>query len=141
MTKAVVDTSRGIRVFVYGTLKMGHGNNPALAGATFMGRDIIRGRYKLIDMGWFPGVCEDMTFPERDIAGEVYHINEDVLHSLDLIEGHPNFYARRKVPTRFKNAWCYFLPATYAESKAAIDGLSWMPTPVEQVWINNGCPV
>jgi len=128
----------GIRVFVYGTLKNGHGNFPALEGATFLGRCFIEGGNRMLDLNWYPGVVKDATMPaESRIYGEVYLIDEDILNTLDCIEGHPHFYAREKVATPWKKAWCYFLPEEYlTEGYLTLrDGL-WQPNDEELEFAN-----
>ena len=126
----------GIRVFVYGTLKDGHSNNYALqeGGAEFLGRCVLSGDYRLVDLGWFPAVlnCEDDR--RRDIFGEVYLVDEETLYSLDLIEGHPNFYKRVKVPTEYGNAWLYVLQET-GNDYDSVDSGVWNPLPPEQEFV------
>jgi len=128
--------TQGIRVFVYGTLKQGHGNHPALEDCEFLGRSYIEGNYRMVDLGFFPGVveCADGGDTGR-IFGEVYKVDEDTLYTLDLIEGHPDFYERRKVPTQFKNAWVYLLPDSYLERYEPIEDGIWEATDDEKEWM------
>lgn len=130
--------TQGIRVFVYGSLKQGHGNNVALRTADFLGRCVLTGNYSLLDLGWYPGLVVDTSpdAPSRKVLGEVYRVSRDTLDGLDLIEGHPNYYARHKVRTPFKGAWCYFLPFEYRNHRPAVEethGVQvWRPT-IEEV--------
>jgi gamma-glutamylaminecyclotransferase len=120
------------RVFVYGSLKAGQPNNRALAGATYLGRCYLEGPYKMVSLGHFPGVIETGVAEDRNrILGEVYEVTEDVLHTLDLIEGHPSFYNRRKVATPWKNAWCYFLPREYLTTRQEVETGIWRATDAE----------
>lgn len=123
-----------IRVFVYGTLKKGHGNNAALKNSQFLGRATIEGNLTLISMGWYPGLVR--AGERQTIYGEVYAIDEDTLHTLDLIEGHPNFYERRKFATKFKNAWVYTLDETFAQGAEPITGGVWEPSDEEREYVN-----
>lgn len=82
-----------MKVFVYGTLKRGHGNHHLLKGSRFIGIDFIYGT--LINLGPFPAVIEG----KRAVEGEIYEIDEATLHRLDLLEGHPNFYERKTTVT------------------------------------------
>lgn len=131
-----------IRVFVYGTLKNGHGNHRLLArsGSKYLGRCFIEGRYKMLSLGGFPGIVSSGQVPMNRVVGEVYQVDEDTLQSLDWLEGHPKFYERRKVPTPFKNAWCYFLPEAYLTHQTpagvayADVGCIWRPTEEEALW-------
>lgn len=112
--------SFGIRVFVYGTLKMGHSNHKIIGRhmpneAVFLGRCSIRGPYTLVNLGYYPGVIQnkgELTV-KNEVWGEVYRINEEILTHLDILEGNGHFYTRDKVDTPFKKAWCYFVPPTY----------------------------
>lgn len=128
-----------IRVMVYGTLKRGHGNHRALEGAEFLGREVIHGDFTMLDMGWYPGVVRaKVGDSEGRVVGEVYRVNEDHLFTMDLIEGHPTFYERIRVKTRWKNTWLYTLPADYAKSRPTIiaDGL-WKPSPEELEFVKS----
>lgn len=124
-----------IRVFVYGTLKNGHGNHRLLASSKFLGRSYIEGRYKMLSMGGFPGLVAAATLPECRISGEVYQVSEEVFQALDYLEGHPRFYERMKVPTQYKNAWAYFLPAAYLDRNYVDAGTCWQPSQAEAEWL------
>ena len=119
-------TIAGCKVFVYGTLKQGHGNNYALANSELLGECVIKGKYRMLDLGWYPGVVRVPAQQEIvEIHGEVYRIDESVLHTLDLIEGHPSFYERVKIVTDWKNTWMYFLPEQYLEEADVIADGNW----------------
>ena len=79
-----------MKVFVYGTLKQGFYNHGVLAGATYIGTDIVTG-YSLVDLGAYPGAVEDN---EGAIIGEVYYINPEILERLDILEGEGTLYKR-----------------------------------------------
>lgn len=112
------DRSEGIRVFVYGTLKEGHGNHAAYFkendGARLLGRCYISGGYIMRNLGFFPCVFKTDADVSNKIVGEVYHIDEQTLDALDCLEGHPNWYERSHVDTPWKKAWCYFMPEQQA---------------------------
>ncbi len=122
------------RVFVYGTLKKGHGNHRLLETSQFLGRCKLYDHFRLVSLGGFPGlvkVPEDQ--PKCEVSGEVYAVTDDVLTSLDYLEGHPRFYERQKVKTPFKNAWAYFLPDAYL--RYPLVATSWKPSPEEIEWL------
>lgn len=127
-----------IRVFVYGSLKRGKHNHGLLAQSRHLGRAYIDGKYRLISLGAFPGVVEDDRL-ETDgiVGGEIYQVSDDVLRSLDYLEGHPRFYERRKVTTSHGAAWCYFLPQPYIEKYPIVDNGIWHPDAEEQEWMNS----
>jgi gamma-glutamylaminecyclotransferase len=126
-----------IRVFVYGSLKRGKHNHGLLSDSRQLGRAYIEGQMRLISLGAFPGVVEDQNIlhPGK-VVGEVYQISDDVLRSLDYLEGHPRFYERRKVETQFGSAWCYFLPSQYLDKYPIVESGMWMPDAEEAEWFN-----
>ena len=92
------------KVFVYGTLKQGHGNSALLYKAKYLGEDTIKG--KMLHLGAYPCVVKG----DKTIHGEVYEVGPTILKRLDYLEGHPNFYTRRKVETNNSHqAWVYFI--------------------------------
>jgi len=138
----------GPKVFVYGTLKRGHGNHRLLRGGKQLGRCYVEGPWRMKNLGYFPGVVQakDAAGPAK-MFGEVYLIDTDTLAGLDLLEGYPNFYTRTKVATPWGNAWMYYLnpDSHYYESDSALPELElgcWNPTAEERDWarsiINSG---
>ena len=128
-----------IRVFVYGTLKQGHGNHRLLANSKFLGRCLVSGKHRLVSLGGFPGlVATSPEEPDRTVSGEVYQVNEETLLSLDFLEGHPRFYERRKLPTPFKNAWAYYLPSDYLDKGYPHVDTAWHPVEVEREFLKEG---
>lgn len=122
-------------MFVYGTLKRKHPNHGALDGATFLGRAYLEGPYHMVNLGWFPGVVQAGGDTGK-VYGEVYEIDTDILYTLDMIEGHPNFYRRVKVETPWKKAWIYTLPEAYLDKHPRVEGGMWEPTAEEKEWAN-----
>ena len=89
-----------MKLFVYGTLKMGHGNNRLLEHAEYLGDSTIPG-YRLCyahGPGSFP-----FAIPSENekIKGEIWDIkdDEDTLRRIDNLEGHPNWYERTEEKT------------------------------------------
>lgn len=126
--------AKKLRVFVYGTLKRGRSNHGALEGSTLLGRATIKGPFAFINLGWYPGVIENEQLVEREIGGEVYEIDHDTLATLDMIEGHPSYYERKKIMTSLgAKAWVYTLPSDYLD-RARVDGLFWDENEDEEKW-------
>jgi gamma-glutamylcyclotransferase (GGCT)/AIG2-like uncharacterized protein YtfP len=104
-----------LRVFVYGTLKEGHGNHDYFLagndGVEKLGRCYVTGDFDMYTNGAFPivtqGTCDER---KAHILGEVYEVDSDTLDALDSLEGHPDWYCRVKVPTPWKKAWMYVMP-------------------------------
>lgn len=114
-------------VFVYGTLKRGHGNNivinPDRYGDERIGAEFISEAQTVED---FPLLVQGLPYlidhPGKGlrVSGELYKVSNKMLTGpLDRLEGHPHFYKRRKIDVEFKHgtikAWAYFLqrPMSY----------------------------
>ena len=95
------------KLFVYGTLKKKHSRNSVLSASTFLGEMKTVPKYTMIDLGAFPGIFETGN---TNIYGELYLVEDSLLELCDLIEGHPDFYERKKIILSNKTkAWSYFL--------------------------------
>lgn len=145
MTQAV--NKGAIRVFVYGTLKRLHYNHYLLEGSNvhgtkYLGKTYIKGPYRMLSLGNFPGVQFDPLGVKepQTIYGEVYEIDANTLKSLDILEGNGNFYTRQKVGTPYRNAWIYFLPAgeELAKRYPVIKEGAWHPNAAELAFIARG---
>lgn len=113
----------GDKLFVYGTLRPGHGANNFLNGrASHVGEDRIHGR--MYNMGWFPGVRLDEQ--ESIIIGDVYEIEDEGLPAvLDTYEGYPNLYGRKLVKTEGgEDVWVYEINVVSA-SRPVIESGDW----------------
>ncbi len=113
-------------VFVYGTLKLGYGNNRILqeGGAEFIGDAITTGQqfrlYAPTGIG-FPFLKDVGAGYGTDIKGEVWLVPQRTLARLDQLEGVPHFYRRdRKYEIQFVEnnvcfeAWVYIWPGSIA---------------------------
>jgi gamma-glutamylaminecyclotransferase len=134
-----------IRVFVYGTLKEGHGNHGLMkaANAMFLGYDTVTGPFTLLNLGAIPAVIDHSTANNK-VFGEIYALEPEGLASLDLLEGHPNFYQRRKLwsDRLQKRVWMYVCVganvAAKAEDRVVQSGM-WKPSHAElQHWKAHG---
>lgn len=87
-----------VKVFVYGTLKSGYGNNRLLKTSTFLGEAVLPDHiaYYYGSIGSFPFVVKNKG---TSVTGEVYEVDQETLQSLDYLEGYrehskSNFYDR-----------------------------------------------
>ncbi|WP_043588214.1 gamma-glutamylcyclotransferase family protein [Geminisphaera colitermitum] len=86
------------RLFVYGTLKRGGLHHPLMAGQRFISLARTLPRYRLHDVGGFPGMVEDPANPLA-VEGEVWEVDSFGLDVLDQLEGtNEGLYARVPVP-------------------------------------------
>lgn len=81
-----------MRIFVYGTLKRGRGNDYLLHGQEFLGEFLTKKQYDLFETG-IPGLVEG----EYQVKGEVWSVDKNTLMALDSLEGHPDWYTREEV--------------------------------------------
>ena len=83
-----------MKVFVYGTLKKGYGNNVLLNGTEFLGEHLLPG-FKLLNAG-FPVASPSAN---DTIKGEVYELADNTpnLQWLDRLEANGRMYNRTKV--------------------------------------------
>ncbi len=101
-------TSRNT-IFVYGSLLRGLGNHYRLDGQEFLGAAKVSG-FDMVDLGAYPGIVDG----SGEIVGELFSVNDWGLDSLDQLEGHPNFYKRRRVNAVMaddgdRTCWIYVL--------------------------------
>ena len=74
-------------VFVYGTLKRGLSNHGWLRGQTFVGEARTVPRYRIFDLGGYPGMVLADEGEGGAIEGEVWAVDEEGLRGLDRLEG------------------------------------------------------
>ena len=79
-----------MNLFVYGTLKKGHGNHYLIESCKQITKGYIEGFQMvsaMIPFVWY-GNQNDKVY------GEVYEVSDFIIKQLDILEGHPNFYQR-----------------------------------------------
>jgi len=105
-------------VAVYGSLRKSLHNHRLLEEATFLGTTTTSG-FTMYSLGGFPYLTpSDNTNP---ITIEVYDVTEREFANLDRLEGFPNFYNRKLIPTEFGEAWIYFI-ATASDDLVVTSG-------------------
>ncbi|MBT1071257.1 gamma-glutamylcyclotransferase family protein [Pelotalea chapellei] len=97
-------------IFVYGSLRQNHVNHHLLVDARYYGLCTTREKYAMYVVSGYPYVTSsENRYP---IVGELYGIDEETLHTLDKMEGHPRYYVRRETTVIQGNteytAWMYF---------------------------------
>jgi gamma-glutamylcyclotransferase (GGCT)/AIG2-like uncharacterized protein YtfP len=123
-------------VFVYGTLKRGHGNWHRLLKdqSVFLGEAVsVSANYVMLN-GSFPRVLDSAN--GHQIFGELFEVNTQVLKALDRLEGHPHWYRRKRRQFRMadgckRQAWVYIMQperestAAFARIKPVRGTLAW----------------
>lgn len=74
------------RIFVYGTLKRGDCRHGALAGQKFLGDRRTAPRYRIYNVGTYPGLVDDAS-SGLSIQGELWEVDDVCLALLDEVEG------------------------------------------------------
>jgi gamma-glutamylcyclotransferase (GGCT)/AIG2-like uncharacterized protein YtfP len=115
-----------MKVFVYGTLLTGFGNNGLLRNSKLLGEQVLEG-FDMYSLGAYPVI----TPGKGRVQGEVYEVDDAVLGRLDRLEGYPNFYNRMKVQIDNTDTWVYFMEnpvkayAPHGRQLATVDSGSW----------------
>ena len=112
-----------IRVFVYGTLKLGQRNDYFLREAERIGSFTTEARYSMYDFGDYPAVC---LGGNHAVEGEVYQVNRSQFQALDELEWYPRFYQRAEISTIYGDAWMYFVSADLCQGRSLLAGC-WPP--------------
>lgn len=95
-----------MKLFVYGTLMRGYGNNRRLDGATFLGKAVTLKSYVLFNGGFpyaVPVSPDPQGFPLLPVMGEVYEVEDHHIEACDRLEGHPDWYQRRVITANMDN--------------------------------------
>lgn len=118
------------RIAVYGTLKRGWGNNVLISrdeSSRFLGEDVLDpGKFNMYCYGGFPAIVkQEEGLPHTPIHIEVFEVNHEVFQDCDALEGHPRWYCRELVETKYGPAWIYVMPKKNISSTMWIipDGL------------------
>ncbi len=94
-----------MKLFVYGTLKKGFGNNIILRNCEMIDRDSLMD-FEMRSVGWFPAINKKEG---GSVFGEVYRIDPLILRRTDGLEGYPTHYHREIVHTvGGHEVWAYY---------------------------------
>jgi gamma-glutamylcyclotransferase (GGCT)/AIG2-like uncharacterized protein YtfP len=108
-----------MKVFVYGTLLTGFGNNRLLNSSKLLGPEVIEG-FDMYSLGGFPAISPG----KGRVEGEVWEIEDKTLNVLDALEGYPHFYNRMKIniSNNTDEAWVYFMddPGRFYNNSAPV---------------------
>jgi gamma-glutamylcyclotransferase (GGCT)/AIG2-like uncharacterized protein YtfP len=110
---------RNQKVFIYGTLKKGfyfHDQYLGFGRSDFLGEARAGSDLTLL-VDVLPSLIRRANSDEL-VKGELYSVDEDVLKSLDELEGHPSVYRREVIDVvmpdgKTETAWAYIRPAHF----------------------------
>ena len=130
---ADIDIGNGNLVFVYGTLKEGHGNyQHYLSNSLYHGPHVTGPEHQMLNLGAFPGVIYGGGITK--IHGEIYEISDKTLGKLDGLEGYPDFYDRTRIMTEYGMCFMYILSSNFlnnvpvtTRNSAVIESGVWAP--------------
>lgn len=83
-------------VFVYGTLKESYHNHHWMEGIPYVGEATLEDKWAMIEGPGFPYLLKKDE-DGHNVKGEIYDASDDDLDNLDILEGAPFHYHRRKV--------------------------------------------
>lgn len=83
-------------VFVYGTLKKGMRNNFVLRSSPFIQKGRTKPSYRMYCNGRYPCLKEDKK-NGYSVQGEVYQVSKEVETDLNILEGIPYLYTKKRI--------------------------------------------
>ncbi len=81
-------------LFVYGTLKQGFRNHDVLQGARLLAPEASIEGLRMYQARSYPYAAPANR--AWRIFGEIYAVSDEVLDDLDILEGHPEHYQRKR---------------------------------------------
>ena len=97
------------QVFIYGTLKRGHLRADLLRGQVFVGEAWTEPRYRLLDLGPYPGLVEAARLGAGlagvSVQGEVWAVDDACLAALDEVESVDEGLYERKPIELMQTPW------------------------------------
>lgn len=87
-------TAQSLRVFVYGTLRVGEPYHHLMSPCEYLGQCTTAARFALINLGRYPGITHNGS---ASIVGDLYLVDAQTLQELDEYEGYPEYYTRESI--------------------------------------------
>lgn len=101
-------------LFVYGTLKRGERNAFRLRDSEFLGEALTAPRYRVIDLGPYPGLVRDPN--GLAVRGELFAVGDNCLAELDAFEDvpreedAPGQFVRALIEVNgYEQVWAYYM--------------------------------
>jgi len=103
---------KGELVAVYGTLRRGYGNNHYLNNAQYLGTGKTKDNLRMVCEG-IPFVLSGDHEAGDNLKVEVYLVPKESMPGIDQLEGHPEWYQRKKTTVYLDGSipvepWLYF---------------------------------
>ena len=90
----MVETTHSIRVFVYGTLRVGEPYHHLMHACEYLGQRTTLPQYELVNIGRYPGLIQNGT---TRVVGDLFLVSSETLQKLDEYEGYPEDYSRESI--------------------------------------------
>lgn len=114
-----------VKIFVYGTLKRGWGNNAIIHDQTFVDTArTVRSNFTMYSLGGYPGVVAG----DSHITGEIWEVDDAAFKRCDRLEGHPTFYRRETtevIDSQGNSHECWMYVYQYAIQEGSKPIASW----------------
>ena len=90
----MAETTNLIRVFVYGTLRLGETYHHLMSACEYLGPRSTAPEYELVNIGRYPGLIMDGA---TSVRGDLFLVTPEILEKLDEYEGYPEDYSRESI--------------------------------------------
>lgn len=90
-------------LFTYGSLKFGFARNDVLSNQRYLGTANTAPKYGMYQYSSYPALVDKYlaelsgVIAESSVYGELYEVNSDCMHAVDLIEGCDQGFFERKL--------------------------------------------
>ena len=81
------------KIGVYGSLRQGMHNHDLLNNSQLVETKTVSVPFKMVSFGMYPALIPDSD-KSHDVVFEVYEVNDDVYHNVEMLEGYPDFYQK-----------------------------------------------
>ncbi len=90
----MAESTKSIRVFVYGTLRVGEPYHHLMSACEYLGARTTAPQYELVNIGRYPGL---ILHGATSIQGDLFLVSPEILEKLDEYEGYPEDYSRETI--------------------------------------------
>ena len=113
-------------VAVYGTLRKGSGNHRLLEDCKFVGEAKTNDKFTMYSHGGFPSIAKGGP-KDTNIKVELYEVsNQRTSDSLDMLEGYPGWYDKKKINIDDKEVYIYTMQESIKSNRPVIESGDWI---------------
>jgi gamma-glutamylaminecyclotransferase len=113
-------------LFVYGTLRQGCTNHHLIFGSPHLGPATTVEPFVMATQKSrsYPYIFKHPDLHATTVQGEMYEINQETIHRLDILEGHPDHYCRQQIRVKKPKGEILECAAYVLEDVETIQGIS-----------------